>query len=56
MATLLKILFTGFFFIWESSLRVRGAWRRREWRNLSRYALRFCSAVLLTLVIGIALR
>jgi len=55
MATLLKIFFTAFFLIWDGSLRVRGAWHRREWRNLSRYALKFCSAVLLTLVIGIAL-
>lgn len=55
MASLLKICFTAFFLIWEGSLRVRGAWRRREWRNLGRYALRSLAVLLLLLVVARAL-
>ena len=42
---LTKVLFTAFFLVWEAQKRVRGAWRRREWRNLGRYGMYFLAVL-----------
>lgn len=50
-----KYFFTAFILIWDGSRRMRGAWRRREWRNLGRYSLRFLAVLLLLLIVARAL-
>lgn len=37
---LYKASFTAFFLTWEAQKRVRGAWRRREWRKLRGFGMR----------------
>lgn len=37
---LAKVGFTAFFLTWEAQKRVRGAWRRREWRKLGGFGMR----------------
>lgn len=32
--------FTAFFLVWEACKRMRGAWRRREWRKLCGFGMR----------------
>ena len=41
----MKLAFTMFFLTWEAGKRVKGAWRRREWRTLTRFALRMVAVV-----------
>ena len=35
-----KAAFTAFFLAWEAQKRVRGSWRRREWRKLCGFGMR----------------
>ncbi|MEG0920276.1 MAG: hypothetical protein RSG22_02605 [Comamonas sp.] len=44
---LTKVGFTAFFLAWEAQKRVRGAWRRREWRKLGGFGMRLGVLVLL---------
>ena len=50
-----KAGFTAFFLVWEGYKRIRGAWRRREWRNLGRYALHLGAVAVLLAWTGFAL-
>lgn len=44
--------FTAFFMSWEFSKRIKGAWRRREWHTLGRYALRMGAVLIVVLALG----
>lgn len=51
---MMKMAFTAFFLAWEAGNRIKGAWRRREWRSLARYAVRLAIVAFLAIAAAVA--